>query len=185
MGRLTEVPNLYMMGGLPGAGKTTFASYAAGEIGAIHLNSVSMRRAMGLPLSPISETAARLRDDPLVFGAMDEAATAALRSGHDVFYDSSHNVLSVRDKGRLIAGRVGAMATLVWIDTPRAAAVERIRSRAENNMTSNPPLEVVQNYTLVTPGPNEPHITIDGCLPTEDQFTVFYQARLSGFRRES
>lgn len=171
MSRLGKAPILYMMGGLPGAGKTCFARYAAAKADAIHLNSVQMREALYLN----SDSVPRDLADPLVFGAMDGIALAILGANQSVFYDASHNLASVRNHSRALAARAGAVAILLWVDTPLDVAAERVSTRPPDSSTKRLPPEVVYSYTVELPNPNEMSIIIDGQQPLAKQFEFFQE----------
>jgi predicted kinase len=162
-------PMLYMLGGLPGAGKTSFSRYASKEMDAVHLNSVAMRHTLNLD----SDEMPRAIGDPYVFEAMNSMAKTALAAGCDVFYDANHNTQPVRARSRTLAHDVGASALLVWIEVPRDIAEYRASTRQPDNFTKRVVSETIRNYILEPPLADETHILLNGLEATEDQYINF------------
>lgn len=165
------MPTLFMMGGLPGAGKTTFSRYASQRTGAMHLNSVRLRRLLSLE----SHVVPREIGDPVVFATLDRDACSILEEGQDVFYDASHSTLETRRRSRTFAGVVGASAVLTWIDIPVDVAAQRATSRTPDEYTKQLQACTVYGYTLEPPMDHEVHIVLDGLRTVEEQFRNFQQ----------
>lgn len=158
-----------MLGGLPGAGKTTLSRALHERHGFVHLNSVYMRRRMGL----CSEDTPREIGDPQVFSRMDAEARHALREHQGVLYDASHNTFVVRERSRRLAAEVGAQALFLWVDAPMEIAVQRATLRNDDLYTKRLDAAVVAGYYFEQPVEGESSIRIDATEPLSAQILSF------------
>jgi predicted kinase len=164
-------PTLYIFLGIPGSGKTYFVKHLCEQLGLVHLSSDHMRKSMfGNP-----DRFEREIGNPMVFGALDYSIAAILSAGHSVAYDSNHNLKSIRDKTRQIAYDLGIPVVLTHITVPLDIAVKRAGEREEDMYTRRIPADRVirQSEIIQIPDGSEPHVTIDGTQPFEDQFVSF------------
>lgn len=167
--------------GFPGSGKTYFATRLAEQLAAVTINSDAMRFQMFGSLEKIEHIRetdrSRLYDD--VFGAMDYAAGQVLSAGHSVIYDAQMTKRRDRQHIEALASKSGAVPILVWVKTPREAAIARGQDR-EARVDSHPySLEkitmLVDRFERVTdiPESDENLIEISGEKPFEEQYKTF------------
>lgn len=112
-------PILYMMMGLPGAGKTTIAQHIADLTGATLLSSDVVRREM------FSKSSFSQSEHDELYTELDKRMTELLRAGQSVVYDANLNRRTHRDEKRQLADELGVTAQLVWVQTPEEMARQR------------------------------------------------------------
>lgn len=100
---------LVLIAGLPGSGKTTLAQAYAERFAAEHINSDSVRKALGL--MGHYEPA----DKATVYETLFQSAEKALRQGKTVLVDSTFYQKALRDAFENLARRCGVPA--YWIET--------------------------------------------------------------------
>ena len=181
---MKPAPLLIVFLGFPGSGKTYFATRLAERLQAVTLNSDAMRLSMFGSLERIEHI--RQTDRPRlyadVFGAMDYAATQALRAGHSVIYDAQQTKRRDRKNIEKLAGNVGAIPVLVWIKTSPEVALRRGQEREaradSHQYTAEKMKMLVERFDRVTekPEPDENLVEVSGELPFEDQYGTFEQA---------
>jgi predicted kinase len=119
-------PHLFVMAGLPGTGKSTFARRLAPRVDAVILESDALRRLFfGIPLHSSSESAR-------LFGAMHATARKLLSEGVSVIIDATH--LGERDRRPIyaIATQTGARLHVLHLVAPEAIVRERLAHRLVN-----------------------------------------------------
>lgn len=158
--------------GWPGAGKSYFAKHLAAELKAVRLNSDSMRNTMFVEpkqsLNPEGYS--------VLFGAMDYAAAEVLKAGYDVIYDAKCNRRSEREKNAQIALENGAAHITIWVKTPKDASLERASSREnalDQGKFTDEQVKLHEAKSIEEPNGDEPHITIAGHIPFEQQYKSF------------
>src|SRR6266568_9058324 len=110
---------LFMMLGLPGAGKTTTARLIADLTGAVRLSSDELRfRLIEAPTFSQAE-------HDVVYRTLDYLSELLLGKGVSVIYDANLNRFRHRQDKYAICEQAGAQAVLLWIKTPRDLAKER------------------------------------------------------------
>lgn len=168
--------------GVPGSGKTYFATRLTDKLAAVRLNSDGMRLAIFGSLEAVEEvynSSDRKRVNDYVFGAMDYATEQLLSGGVTVVYEAIQRTYDDRRKMRELADRTGAISVLAWMKVDTETAVQRIQVRAESDevrrFTQEKAREVVDHFTeqLDIPTPDERLIEIPGDIPFDQQFTVF------------
>jgi predicted kinase len=122
-------PTLYILCGLPFAGKTSLGRAIAAHTGAVIVTFDDLYDAHG-------EELARTRDSLAVWQAVRDLAgeqiAELLRRGIAVVYDNTNFRAAHRAALRAIAEEAGAQATIVHVDTPLAVIAAR---RAANART--------------------------------------------------
>lgn len=163
----TNKPTLYLMLGMPGAGKTTAATLITELTGAHHLWADQLRRTMfGAP------TYSEPENDQL-YSRMNHEAAALLASGHSVVFDTSFNHQRDREHLYNIAKQANADVQLLWVTIDEATARERATNNAHQQATralgdmSQADFERLRDK-LEQPATDEPHITLDGTKISSD-----------------
>lgn len=160
-------PTLYLMMGLPGAGKTTAAQQISELIGAVHLSSDEIRREL-FPNSTFTQD-----EHDALYAQLDQRVERALSAGHSVVYDANLNRQAHRHEKYQLARQLGADAVLVWVQTPEDIARERrVLAQPQQDLTptSETPAQMFDRIARVleAPGVDEPHVLIDGRHVTPD-----------------
>jgi predicted kinase len=112
-------PTLYMMMGLPGAGKTTIAQHIADLTGATLLSSDVLRREL------FAKSSFTQAEHDELYAELDHRMTELLQTGQSVVYDANLNRRTHRDEKRQLAEKLGIQARLIWVQTPEEMARQR------------------------------------------------------------
>jgi predicted kinase len=110
-----EQPALFLLSGLPGAGKTTFAQQLCSRTGAEHVESDAIRRGIA------PEPRYTPRESGIVFALAERRVRAAIAGGRSVVLDATN--LTNRDRRRFVRAAAEMEATLVAI---RVVAPEEV-----------------------------------------------------------
>lgn len=170
-----KMPVLYMLLGIPGSGKSYFASQLAETTGALWLNSDKTRfEIYGAGWSErITDPKMRYDD---VFSRMNKLMLETLQGGRDVLYDANNHKREFRDTFRNQAQSIGAQAILLYVKTPWNISDERATNRT-NSPYQNPKMspEKLQKHKdlFQEPQPDEITITVDGTLNFPQQYENF------------
>jgi predicted kinase len=156
-----QVPSLYVLCGVPFAGKSTLGRILSARIGAelVEYDEINTERGLGLDREPIvaSEFEATERE---AFGRI----AMALAQRRDVVYDAVNFLRSQRDALRDIAARTGAEAVLIWVGVPSDIALIRWRSNRLTGVRADVRdadfMHVVSNFE--PPAPDEGALHFDG-----------------------
>ena len=166
-----------MMLGVPGAGKSYFASRLCYVMGFEHLDSGTIGRDLfGQDDFDSQQTAELLR-------TIRRRANRALREGGSVVRDCMHLTRRERHNARAAADEVGALSVLVWVTAPDDVVVERnlkrlspdARASVEGRLMA---VDTVRDFKKLTqpPQPDEPHVVIDGRWDfAQRQFPLFVE----------
>ncbi|MGI5240794.1 AAA family ATPase [Dactylosporangium sp. CA-139066] len=117
-------PTLYLLCGLPGAGKTTLARRLAGEVPAVRLCADEWMAALDIDLFDV---AARIRLERQFW----RLAQDLLRLGRSVILESGFWLRADRDEKRLGARALGASVQLHYLDVPLDELARRLAARAD------------------------------------------------------
>lgn len=158
---------LYLMVGIPGAGKTSAAIIVANVTGATHLWADHERRLMW-PKPSYTQA-----ENDTLYVRLNTKAEALLRSNHSVVYDTAFNHYEDRQKLREIAERYDAETIVIWVKAPIELAKKRAQNVHEHKHT-----RVLGNMTdehfgtlsdkLEEPRSNENTVVLDGTKLNEN-----------------
>ena len=118
----TMTPRLYLICGLPGAGKTTRALELAASTGAVRLCPDEWLVALGISLVDYE---LRFRLEPQMLRHGEEL----LRAGVGIIVEFGSWARAEREAIRQIAVRTGVAAELHFVDAPLEELVRRVRQR--------------------------------------------------------
>lgn len=116
---------LYMMCGLPFAGKSTLARALAQHLGAVHLETDAINTERGLGLSGAAITT---REWAATYREAYRRLEALLNAGNTVVYDAVNYRRVQRDQLRRIAQRCDAVVQVIFVTTPVAQARQRLET---------------------------------------------------------
>lgn len=157
--------------GLPGAGKTTFASGLSYWLGIDHLRGDKL----GLELFRFPTFSAPERQ--AVYAEMGRRASANLRSGTSVLYDAAVNTHAQRGQLVALAQQNGGQAIGIWVKTPIALAKKRagmVRdSGVAGPITRIIPPHVFDQYAAVFEAPDATEKVI--CVAGDANFSLQYR----------
>jgi predicted kinase len=114
-----SAPRLYMLCGLPFAGKSTLARALAAETGwaLVELDAINTESGVGLhgePITPERWTRS--------YREAYRRVGRALASGRTVLFDATSATRDQRDRLRALAARHGAGASVIYVDVGEAVA---------------------------------------------------------------
>lgn len=107
------------MFGYPGAGKSTTAQLLHQLTGAVRLSSDAIR------LEMFPEPHFSANEHQQLYAELDRRTTELLARGHSVIYDANLNRRQHRDEKYAICKQTGAIAKLIWVQSPRDLAKQR------------------------------------------------------------
>ncbi len=109
---------LYVLIGLPGSGKSTWAQQNAGRLQAVIVGSDEVRREFQVNgQNP-------LKGD-LVFAEVERRARALLQAGQSVILDATHFLRKYRTYTLHLAGDTPARRVAIWFDVPLDICLQR------------------------------------------------------------
>ena len=182
-------PLLIVFIGMPGSGKTYFASRLAEKIEAVRINSDAMRLAIFGSHDRVEEIRASKQSYLLnsqVFGAMHYSAKQILERGHSVIYEAQQTKRRNRREIERIADECGAIPVLIWVQTNVEVAKSRGVSRDATDDThryTEEKMEFLADHftkSLERPQDDENVIVISGEVPFKEQYREF-KRQLSQF----
>ncbi len=115
---MSEV-RLYLLLGLPGAGKTTLASKLSAQTGAVHISSDEARR----KLFPRSQFTQAEHDE--LYQKLDAAIEYLLSQGKSVIFDANLNRAVHRKEKYQLARKLKIRPVLIWVKTDKKLAKKR------------------------------------------------------------
>ncbi len=156
---------LYLLMGLPGAGKTTLGKMIQKETKAIRLSSDEYR------LLIFPEPTFTQQEHDNLYGLLDHNVEHLLEAGHSVIYDANLNRRHHRDEKYELAKRHGADVKLIWVKTDEDFAKERRKKTQDNRLipqgeTSEKMFDRIA-AVFEPPQKDEPYETINGEFITD------------------
>ena len=172
MNVLTELQNLtpvrlYILCGLPFAGKSTLARELADiyDLAYIAMDAINTERGLGLHGDAISE-----QDWDITYQEAYRRIDSFLAQGKSVIYDAPSFTKEQRDQLRAIAHRHGLPAKVIFVDVPQRVARERwLQNRGTGNrfdVRDNDFAQVVDNFQ--PPTDEEDVMRYDQTLPVSE-----------------
>ena len=166
-----------MMLGVPGAGKSHFASRLCYVMGFEHLDSGTIGRDLFGQDDFDSQQSAEL------LSAIHSSANRTLREGGSVVRDCMHLTRRLRHNARAVADEVGALSMLVWVTAPDDVVVARNLERLSPDARAavegrRMAVDTVRDFKKLTqpPRPDEAHVVIDGRWDfAQRQFPLFVE----------
>lgn len=153
-------PQLYLLVGYPGSGKTTISRIIHELTGAVHIWTDWERRTMfRQPTHSASE-------NNKLYDYLNTLTGQLLADGKNVIFDTNFNFLKDRQHLRELATKARADTTVIWLTTSKAMSKKRavhtgtIRNGYEVTMTAEQ-FETIASH-LQSPGKDEKVIKIDG-----------------------
>lgn len=123
------MPRIYMLCGLPFAGKTTLAKVLAPHLGLprVSIDEINGVRGLGHNNSWISPA-----DWDITYAEAYRQLDAYLRSGCSVIHDAANFTRAERDDVRAVAAHSGSDTCVIYVTTPAATVCQRWQ---ENRLT--------------------------------------------------
>lgn len=160
-----EKPILYLLMGLPGAGKTTLGKMIQRQTRAIRLSSDEYR------LLVFPEPTFSQKEHDNLYGLLDHNVEHLLEAGHSVIYDANLNRRHHRDEKYAIAKKHGAVVKLIWVRTDEDFARQRrIDTQDDRLIPDGETSEKMFNRIAAIfeePGTDEPYTMINGEFITD------------------
>ncbi|MCA9336219.1 MAG: ATP-binding protein [Candidatus Saccharibacteria bacterium] len=180
----SEQPLLVMFIGVPGSGKTYFATRLAKRLAGVRLGGDAMRLAIFGSLEEIEATyhsKHRQRVNTYTFGAIDYVTEQLLAAGVSVVYDAIHSKREDRLKQERVANTYHALPVLVRINTPYDVALQRGTEREvsadSRKFDRDKMAQVIDQFekSLEPPAAIELVVDIDGEATFDEQYGSFLQ----------
>ena len=151
-------PQLVLMMGLSGSGKTAVAGQFAQQLGGVRLRSdVERKRLFGLAPTARAATALGLYEAEAThrtYARLQDLAGAALQAGVPVVIDAASLHRAERDAVRALARRLGVPFTLLLCEAPAAVLQQRLDQRqAAGHDPSDATAEVLLHQLQFTEWP--------------------------------
>lgn len=157
---------LYILCGLPFAGKSTLARAMAAQDGLtiVAIDAINDERGLGIDAAPISP-----EEWDGTYAEAFHRLDATLAAGESVIFDAASFTRAQRDDLRRVAARHGARARVLWVDVPQAVATERWRRNRETgeryDVRDEDFAQVVERFE--PPTPDEDVLRYDSSLPLD------------------
>lgn len=153
-------PQLYLLVGYPGSGKTTISRIIHEVTGATHIWTDWERRTM------FNQPTHSATENSRLYDYLNTLTSQLLSDGKSVIFDTNFNFLKDRQHLRDIANQADADTTVIWLTTPKVVAKKRavhtgtIRNGYSALMTAEQ-FETIASH-LEAPNEDEKVIKIDG-----------------------
>lgn len=153
-------PTLYLLLGLPGAGKTTTAQTISQLTGAVHLSSDNFRLSL-------FETPTFTQDEhDALYKMLDYMCELLLKHGTSVVYDANLNRQMHREEKYKVARKVDAKVQLIWLEVPRELAKKRRLATQDKELvpSDETPVKMFERIADIfePPTKKESFIVLDG-----------------------
>ncbi len=112
-------PQLYLLVGYPGSGKTTVARIIHEHTGATHIWTDWERRSM------FEQPTHSPDENTKLYGYLNSMTEQLLADGKSVVFDTSFNFLKDREHLRSLAAAQGADTVVIWVTTNKALSKKR------------------------------------------------------------
>ncbi len=158
---------LFLLMGLPGAGKTTVAKAIEEITGAIRLSS-DEARLMIWPEPEFTEA-----EHFQLYEYLDDQTAHLLEAGKSVVYDANLNRYEHRLEKYELAKQVGSEVVLCWVKTPEEIALERRMTEAGHHKLvpkNEDPHSMFKRIAgiIEEPNENENYVEFDGTKITNE-----------------
>lgn len=179
-----DYPLLVIFTGVPGSGKTYFATRLAERLGVVRLNSDAMRLAIFGSVEKMDELYHSPQKDILnsyTFGALDYVTKALLEGGSSVVFEAIQRTRADRRHMEQLADACGAKLVLVAMEIDEEVAVRRVQDRDAasdvRKFSEQKAHEVVRHFRESTePFERTDYIVhIHGNIPFDAQYAQFIQ----------
>ena len=153
---------LFLMLGLPGAGKTTAASEIAKQTHAVHISSDDERRKLFKKSNFTQDEHTEL------YQHIEKNVEKLLSEGKSVIYDANLNRLEHRIEKYTLASKFNLKTILIWVQTPKELAKKRrVQHEPQPDLTpqDESPESMFDRIAGVFEAPlpaNEEFVIIDG-----------------------
>lgn len=180
---MKQQPLLIVFLGVPGSGKTHFATRLAEKLAAVTFNSDAMRLAIWGSREAVRKSRPtpelRALNNKMTFGAMEYAAKQVLQTNRSCLYDANANQRDVRQKTAEFAAKQGALPIVVRLRTDSVVALNRMQEREDTEdqlrFGAEKAQQILKQFTdaIEEPGADENVIEISGEMPFEEQYAIF------------
>ncbi len=150
---------VYILCGLPFAGKTTLAKLLIQRLDLVRvsIDEINDVRGLGANNSEIS-----LEDWDITYAESYRQLAVYLRTGRSVIYDAANFTRAERDNARVVANQCGSDARVIYVTTPEAS----VRQRWLENRVTHIRNDIRDDYFEIGISQFEP--------PAEDEHVLFY-----------
>lgn len=163
---MTDRPILYVLCGLPFAGKSTLARALAARLGipSVAIDAINTERGLGLDLAPIAT-----EQWTATYEEAFRRVADALRAGTSAIFDAGSFTCTQRDDLRTLASSCGAAARLIHVRVSPDVATARWR----RNRLNGERYDVRDDYFALAldhfepPAPEEDALIYDGTQPLD------------------
>ena len=156
-------PHLYILCGLPFAGKSTLARELVSfrNFALLDMDAINGERGLGLDGQPISPD-----DWDITYAEFYSRIDRLLATGQRVIADAANFIRTQRDQLRAIAQKYHAQSTVIYVNLPAAV----VRERWQRNRQSGQRYDVRDDDFA--------HVVDHFQPPTDDEHVIYYDQSL-------
>jgi len=125
------VTTLYLLIGLPGSGKSSWARENRSRLHAVVVGSDEIRREFGANGQDFFH-------DDLVFAEVERRARSLLQTGRSVILDATHFERNYRSYALDLTREIDADRVAIWFDVPLAVCLQRNARRSNRTYGDRP-----------------------------------------------